>query len=200
MNDDSKVNFTMAIENCKQTATAWKKQTMIKRKMKRSYVKYNTMLYQSKSTDVKCPIVLYKWHSNSGGLPIFATMVIVQMVSEKIPACLKYFWWNGWIIIANFIFLNSMFLCPLCVFKKLHILDFTKKSPSSTMISRTCPFCTTYNKEASREKGGRYYVDYNVPNFQKYVQCTLKNNAIIIEKVYLFFSPNELLYSSFVLR
>ena len=32
MNDDSKVNFTMAIENCKQTAADWNKQTMIKKK------------------------------------------------------------------------------------------------------------------------------------------------------------------------
>ena len=84
MNDDSKVNFTMAIENCKQTAADWNKQTMIKRKMKHSCVKYNSMLYQSKSTDVKCPIVLHKWYSNSGGLRIlFATMVIVQKVSKK---------------------------------------------------------------------------------------------------------------------
>ena len=56
MNDDSKVNFPMAIENCKQSAD-WNKQTTIKH----SYVKYNSMLYQSKSTDVKRPIVLYKW-------------------------------------------------------------------------------------------------------------------------------------------
>ena len=83
-------------------------------------------------------------------------------------------------------FHNSMVLCPLCVFKKLHILDFTKKSPSSTMISRTCVFCTTYNKEASIEKG-RYYVDYNVPNFQKWAQCTLKNNSITFKKC-IFFS------------